>query len=331
MIELVIFTIILALTFDFWNGANDAANSIATVVSTRVLSPRVAVMWAAFWNFTAAFGFGVSIATTIGKGIVNPMIVDEFLILGALVGAISWVVFATYLGLPISASHSLIGGLLGAAIAKGGWMVVISEGIIKVVAFIALAPLLGIVLGFFMMSGALRLTRNATPKTVDSVSRRLQLVSAALYSLGHGTNDAQKTMGIISVLLFATIYQGMEFFVPIWVILSAHSVLALGTLVGGWRVVRTMGSKITKLRPIGGCCAETSGAILLILTALGGIPASTTHTIAGSIMGVGTTRRLSAVRWGVAKKMVGAWIMTIPIASGVAALTYLLIDMTIAI
>lgn len=327
MIEFVIFLVILALIFDFWNGANDAANSIATVVSTRVLSPRLAVVWAAFWNFVAAFGFGVGVATTVGKGIVQPYIVDEFLILGALIGAISWVVIATYSGLPISASHSLIGGLVGASIAKAGFESIILEGIMKVIAFMILAPLIGIVLGFLFMVLTLRFIRNSPLKSIDSVSRKMQLVSAALFSLGHGTNDAQKTMGVIAALLFSTVYKGIDFHIPIWVILSAHAAIALGTLAGGWRVVKTMGMRLTKLKPVGGFSAESSGATTLILTAVGGIPVSTTHTMAGAIIGVGATRRLSAVRWGVARKIVWAWILTIPITASISALSFYVVEL----
>ena len=315
--------VVLALIFDFWNGMNDAANSVATIVSTRVLKPFHAVMWAAFWNFAAAFGFGVAVANTIGKGIVNPEIITEYLILAALIGAISWVMVATRLGIPISVSHALIGGLLGAGFAKGGLAVILLTGKVQLVLlFIFLAPIIGAVAGFLAQAFVLNLVKNMSQYKINNWFRKLQLVSAASYSLGHGTNDAQKTMGIIAVLLFSAGYLGDEFYVPVWVILAAHTAIALGTLAGGWKVINTMGMKITKLHPIHGFTAESSAAITLLGTATFGIPVSTTHVIAGSIMGVGSTKRLSAVRWGLVRKIILTWVVTIPISSVVAYLSY---------
>jgi inorganic phosphate transporter, PiT family len=324
VLTLVVFIILIALVFDFINGFHDAANSIATVVSTRVLTPLQAVVWAAFFNFVAAFGFGVNVARTIGKGVVGPDAVDQWVILAGLVGAIAWDIITWYGGLPTSSSHALIGGFAGAAVAKGGLSSLVAPGLVKIGAFMILAPLIGLTVGFAMMLGTLWLFRRATPGRVDRLFRRLQLLSAAAYSLGHGTNDAQKTMGIIAVLLFSAGYLGAEFHVPFWVIMAAHAAIALGTLSGGWRIVKTMGMRITKLRPVGGFCAEASGALVLIGTALGGIPVSTTQTIAGSIMGVGALQRLSAVRWGVAGRIVWAWILTIP-ASAIASATWWLL------
>ena len=318
----VIAIILIALAFDYINGFHDAANSIATVVSTRVLTPLQAVVWAAFFNFVAAFGFGVQVATTVGKGVVEPAIVDQWVILAGLVGAIAWDLVTWYFGLPTSSSHALIGGFAGAALAKAGFGALVVGGLVKIGVFMVLAPLIGLVVGFAMMLLTLLTFRNQTPGRVDRVFRRGQLLSAAAYSLGHGTNDAQKTMGIIAVLLFTTGHLGKEFYVPFWVILSAHAAMGLGTMAGGWRIVKTMGMRITKLRPVGGFCAETAGAITLIGTAIGGIPVSTTHTITGSIMGVGATQRFSAVRWGVAGRIITAWIVTIPASAAVAALAW---------
>jgi len=289
--------ILVALAFDFINGFHDAANSIATVVSTRVLSPRVAVLWAAFFNFVAAFGLGVHVATTIGKGVVDPAAMTNLVVVSALAGAIVWDLITWYYGLPVSSSHALIGGLVGAALAAAGARVLVWSGIQKIVIFIVLSPVVGMLLGFLFMVAVMWLARNATPMRVDRVFRRLQLVSAALYSLGHGTNDAQKTMGV-------------------------HAAIAAGTLAGGWRIVKTMGMRITKLQPVGGFCAEAAAAISLLGASFSGIPVSTTHTISGAIMGVGATRRLSAVRWGVATRIVWAWILTIPASALVAILTY---------
>jgi PiT family inorganic phosphate transporter len=307
VLSVVVFIVFVALVFDFINGFHDAANSIATVVSTRVLTPLQAVVWAAFFNFVAAFGFGVHVATTVGKGVVDANVVDQWVILAGLVGAITWDLITWYWGLPTSSSHALIGGFAGAGVAKAGFGGLIAAGLVKI--------------GMFTMWTF----RNQTPGRVDRVFRRGQLVSAAAYSLGHGTNDAQKTMGIIAVLLFSTGHLGKEFFVPFWVIMAAHAAIALGTMMGGWRIVKTMGMRITKLRPIGGFSAETAGALTLIGTAIGGIPVSTTHTISGAIMGVGAIQRFSAVRWGVAGRIVWAWIFTIPAAAVVSAVTYFLL------
>jgi len=326
MLTLVIVIILLALLFDFLNGMNDAANSIATIVSTRVLSPRLAVLWAAFFNFVAAFGFGVHVANTIGKGIVDLAVVNEHLILAALVGAIIWTYLCTHYGLPISVSHALIGGLAGAGVAKGGLDALVMGGLTKVTIFIFLSPILGMIMAFFFMVGVTWLVRKSSPNRVDRAFRVGQLISSAAYSLGHGTNDAQKTMGIIALVLFTAGYLGDTFYVPTWVILSAHAAIGLGTYMGGWKVVRTMGMKLTHLRPIGGFCAETASASMLLGTALAGIPVSTTHTIAGAIIGVGSTRRLSAVRWGIAGKIVWAWVLTIPAAAIVSAGTYYIIE-----
>ncbi len=326
MLTLVIVIIGLALLFDFLNGMNDAANSIATIVSTRVLSPRLAVLWAAFFNVIAAFGFGVHVATTIGKGIIDLAIVNEYLILSALVGAILWTHICTRYGLPISVSHALIGGLAGAGIAKAGFAALVVSGIMKVALFIFLSPILGFILAFFSMVGVSWLVRRSPPNKVDRVFRVGQLISSAAYSFGHGTNDAQKTMGVIALVLYTGGYLGDTFYVPTWVILSAHAAIGLGTYMGGWKVVRTMGMKLTHLRPIGGFCAETASSLMLFGTALAGIPVSTTHTIAGAIMGVGSTRRLSAVRWGIAGRIIWAWIFTIPASALVASLMYYLIE-----
>ncbi len=320
----VIAIIVVALVFDFLNGFHDAANSVATVVSTGTLSPNAAVAWAAFFNFIAAFGFGVKVATTLGKGVVDPAAIDRWVVLGGLAGAIVWNLLTWWLGLPVSSSHALIGGLAGAAVMHSGFSVLILPGLLKITLFIILAPLLGMVLGYLAMSLMNFLCRDSIPSAVDRRFRRLQLVSAAFYSLGHGTNDAQKTMGIIAVLLYTSGFM-TQFHVPMWVILICHAAIALGTLAGGWRIVKTMGMRITKLRPIGGFCAETSGALMLIGTALWGIPVSTTHTITGAIMGVGATHRLSAVRWGVATRIVWAWVLTIPISALVSAAAYLVI------
>jgi len=322
---LVAFIILIALTFDYINGFHDAANSIATVVSTRVLTPMQAVVWAAVFNFIAAFGFGVGVAKTVGKGVVEAGVVDHWVILGGLSGAIVWNLVTWYYGIPSSSSHALIGGFSGAAVAKGGFGALIPSGLAKIAVFIVLAPVIGLALGFALMVATLWTFRKFRPARVDGIFRKLQLVSAAFYSLGHGTNDAQKTMGIIAILLFSGGYLGGEFYVPFWVVLAAHAALGFGTLAGGWRIVRTMGMRLTKLRPIGGFCAETAGAVMLIGTAIGGIPVSTTHTITGSIMGVGATQRLSAVRWGVAGRIVWAWILTIPLSGLIAAATWLLL------
>jgi PiT family inorganic phosphate transporter len=325
VLSLVVFIVLVALIFDFINGFHDAANSIATVVSTRVLSPLQAVVWAAFFNFVAAFGFGVHVATTVGKGVVQPNVVDHWVILAGLVGAIVWDLITWYWGIPSSSSHALIGGFAGAAVVKAGFGSLVAAGLIKIGIFMILAPVIGMTVGFLLMLATIWTFRHATPGRVDRIFRRGQLVSAAAYSLGHGTNDAQKTMGIIAVLLFSTGYLGPEFYVPMWVILAAHAAIGLGTLTGGWRIVKTMGMRITKLRPFGGFCAETSGALMLVGTAVLGIPVSTTHTITGSIMGVGAIQRFSAVRWGVAGRIVWAWILTIPASALIAAASWLVL------
>jgi inorganic phosphate transporter, PiT family len=330
VLSIVVFIVFVALVFDFINGFHDAANSIATVVSTRVLTPLQAVVWAAFFNFVAAFGFGVHVANTVGKGVVDARIVDEWVILAGLVGAIAWDLITWWWGLPTSSSHALIGGFAGAAVAKAGVGSLVAAGLVKIGVFMVVAPLIGFAVGFVMMLLTMWGFRRATPGRVDRVFRRGQLLSAAAYSLGHGTNDAQKTMGIVAVLLFSTGHLGPEFYVPFWVVMAAHAALALGTMAGGWRIVKTMGMRITKLRPVGGFCAETAGAVTLIGTALGGIPVSTTQTISGSIMGVGSLQRLSAVRWGVAGRILWAWILTIPASALVAALTWLLLSLAVA-
>ncbi|PYN03990.1 MAG: anion permease [Candidatus Rokuibacteriota bacterium] len=327
MLSLVVVIVIVALLFDFINGFHDAANSIATVVSTRVLTPLQAVVWAAFFNFVAAFGFGVEVAKTVGKGVVQPTVVDQWVILAGLVGAIVWDLITWYWGLPTSSSHALIGGFAGAAVVKAGFGSLIAAGLIKIAVFMILAPLIGLTVGFTLMVITINLFKNQTPGRVDKVFRRGQLLSAAAYSLGHGTNDAQKTMGIIAVLLFSTGHLGGEFYVPFWVILAAHAAMGLGTMAGGWRIVKTMGMRITKLRPVGGFCAEAAGAITLLGTAIGGIPVSTTQTISGSIMGVGAIQHFSAVRWGVAGRIVTTWILTIPASALIAAATWLLLHL----
>jgi len=314
--------ILVALAFDFINGFHDAANSIATVVSTRVLSPHTAVAWAAFFNFAAFMIFGAHVAKTIGKGVVDPAIVTPAVILAGLIGAIVWNLMTWWWGLPSSSSHALVGGYAGAALAKAGPSAVIASGVTKVAWFIVLSPLIGLVIGFLMMWLVMWLNHRSTPARVDRLFRRLQLVSAAAFSLGHGGNDAQKTMGIITALLFSTGYLTGDFKVPLWVVLSAHAAMGLGTMAGGWRIVRTMGMKVTKLQPIGGFSAETAGAITLFTVTALGIPVSTTHTITGAIVGVGAVRRLSAVKWGVAGRIVWAWIVTIPAACLMAGLSY---------
>jgi PiT family inorganic phosphate transporter len=321
MVTLVLSVIGLALVFDFLNGFHDAANSIATVVSTRVLTPRKAVVWAAFFNLVAALVFDVHIAKTIGKGLVDIEDVTVYVIMAGLIGAISWNLITWYFGIPSSSSHALIGGYGGAAVAKAGFGAILLSGWIKTLLFIVLAPVLGMVLGYALQVIVLWVVRKQSYDAVNIVFRKLQLLSAALYSLGHGTNDAQKTMGIITGLLLTAGFL-REFQVPLWVILMSHCAIALGTLFGGWRIVKTMGSKITKLKPSDGFCAETAGGITLLLTAYFGIAVSTTHTIAGAIMGVGATKRLSAVRWGIAGTMLWAWILTIPASAIVAAVSY---------
>jgi PiT family inorganic phosphate transporter len=310
---IIIIGIIIAFLFDFLNGMNDAANSIATIVATKVLTPFQAVLWAAFFNFAAVFVFHVGVANTVGNGIVQPQIVNEYVIISAIIGAVLWVFFCTKFGLPISVSHALIGGLIGPALFFFGTKALVFSGIFKVLLFIVLSPLLGLLLGYFIMILTMRVFRKANPNKVEHLFRYLQLVSSAVFSLGHGSNDAQKTMGIITMLLVSAGY--LETFeVPNWVIISCYTCISLGTLVGGWKVIRTLGDKLTALKPVQGFCAETAGAVTLIGTALGGIPVSTTHTITGSIVGVGVTRRMSAVRWGTTKNIVWAWLFTIPVA-----------------
>ncbi|MGQ9371989.1 inorganic phosphate transporter [Azospirillum sp. ST 5-10] len=317
--------IAVALIFDFINGLHDAANSIATVVSTRVLSPKLAVAWAAFFNFIAFTVFGLHVARTVGTGIVDPLIVDPFVILAALAGAILWNLFTWWLGFPSSSSHALIGGIAGAGIAKAGTAALVTSGFLKTAVAIVLSPFTGFVLALLLVLAATWVFHRTAPFLADRLFRRLQLLSAALYSLGHGGNDAQKTMGIIAVLLFSQGHLGDEFYVPLWVILSAQAAMGLGTLMGGWRIVRTMGSRITELKPFQGFCAESAGAMTLFGATYLGVPVSTTHTITGSIVGVGAARRSSAVRWGLAGNIVWAWIFTIPAAGGIAYAGYLLI------
>ncbi|HBH86168.1 MAG TPA: anion permease, partial [Syntrophaceae bacterium] len=321
----VIIIVFIALVFDFINGFHDAANSIATVVSTRVLKPQYAVMWAAFFNFAAVFFVGVQVAKTVGTGIVNPAIVDNTLIFSALIGAITWNLITWWLGLPSSSSHALIGGLIGAGLVKGGLNVLVWKGIIKTASFIILSPLIGMALGLLLMILTLNASRYATVASADSVFRKFQLLSAATFSLSHGMNDAQKTMGIIAVVLFTNGYLGPTFYVPFWVEFACYLVIAMGTMTGGWRIVKTMGTKITKLQPMGGFCAETAAAISIIGATVAGIPVSTTHTISGAIMGVGATKRLTAVRWGVAGNIIWAWILTIPISAQISAVIYFLL------
>ena len=318
----LVFLVVLALAFDFMNGLHDAANSIATVVSTGVLKPHHAVAFAAFFNFVAIFVFHLKVAATIGKGIVDPMVVDHYIVFGALVGAISWNGITWFFGLPSSSSHALIGGLIGAAVAKVGFSALIASGIGKTVLFIFVSPIMGFVLGGLLLVAVSWIFRRASPSRIDRWFRRLQLVSAAAYSLGHGGNDAQKTIGVIWMLLIAANVAGAKESVPAWVIVACYVAIALGTFFGGWRIVKTMGQRITKLRPVHGFCAETGGAITLFLATGMGIPVSTTHTITGAIVGVGSTRRVSAVRWGVAGNIVWAWVFTIPASAFIAAVSW---------
>jgi inorganic phosphate transporter, PiT family len=319
----VLFALIgVALLFDFLNGLHDAANSIATIVSTRVLRPRYAVAWAAFFNFIAFLFFGLHVAETIGKGIIDPSIIDPAVIFAALIGAIAWNVITWALGIPSSSSHALIGGLVGAGIAKAGTGSVIIYGLAKTASAIVLSPMTGFILALILVLAVSWTFVRHTPFAVDSTFRVLQFVSASLYSLGHGGNDAQKTMGIIAVLLYSQGLLGSEFHVPFWVVITCQAALALGTLFGGWKIVHTMGSRITRLTPMQGFCAETGGAITLFMATYLGIPVSTTHTITGAIIGVGAARRTSAVRWGVARHIVVAWVLTLPAAALIAAATY---------
>ena len=315
---IVVALVIVALLFDFMNGFHDAANSIATVVSTRVLTPYQAVALAAFFNFAALFVFHLSVAATIGRGIVDQGIVDHYVVFGALVGAIAWNLITWWYGIPSSSSHALVGGLAGAAVAKAGTWALVPAGIVKIVAFIFISPFLGMVFGALLMLAVAWLFRRATPSRVDRWFRRMQLVSASAYSLGHGGNDAQKTAGIIWMLLIASGYLGAKDPIPLWVVVACYVTIALGTMFGGWRIVKTMGQRITKLKPVGGFCAETGGAMTLFGATLLGIPVSTTHTITGAIVGVGAAQNASAVRWGVAGTIVWAWVLTIPCSAFIA-------------
>ena len=339
----VLVIVLIALTFDFINGFHDSANSIATVVSTRVLTPGVAVFWAAFFNFIAAFIVGTAVAKTIGKGLIDIAVVDPSVILGGLIGAIVWDLITWWGGLPSSSSHALLGGYAGAAIAKAGFGALIPEGWTLPLLFILISPLLGMAVSLLLTVGLSWALRNAPPGPLDRVFRRLQLISAALYSLSHGANDAQKTMGIIVSLLVATqaqfvgatgllshLYLPTADHVPLWIVLSAHVAIALGTAMGGWRIVKTMGSRITKLRPFGGFCAETGGGIAIMIATHLGVPVSTTHTITGAIVGVGAAQRVSAVRWGVAGRIVWAWVLTIPMSAAIAAVAYLVLRQTVS-
>ena len=320
----VVFLILVALIFDFLNGFHDSANAISTVVSTRALPPKYAVAWAAFFEFAAVFFVGVHVANTIGTGIINPAIVDNDLILSALGGAIIWNIITWYFGLPSSSSHALIGGLIGAGLMEGGTSVLVWSGIVKTSIFIVLSPSIGLFLGLFMMILILNINRYSAPDKTNLLYRRLQLLSSAIYCMGHGSNDAQKTMGVIAMILFSQGMLGSTFYVPTWVIIVCYVVISLGIMSGGWRIVKTMGTKITKLQPMGGFCAESAAAIAIIGASVAGIPVSTTHTITGAIVGVGSTRRLTAVRWGVAGNIVWAWILTIPMAALISATIHMI-------
>lgn len=317
-----LFLIFLALAFDFLNGFHDSANSIATIVSTRVLAPKYAVIWAAFFNFIAFLFFGLHVANTIGKGIIDIAIVDNYIIFGTLVGACGWNIITWYFGLPTSSSHALIGGMIGAAMVKAGSGSLIWKGILKTGTFIIVSPILGLILGLGFGIVVYWLFRKSVPSQVDHIFRKGQLVSAALYSLGHGGNDAQKTMGIIASLLFSAGVLGKKFYIPTWIVIACYTAIALGTMFGGWRIVKTMGQKVAKLKPIDGFCAESGAAITLFISSGFGIPVSTTHTITGAIMGVGSVKRMSAVKWGVAGRIIWAWILTIPCSATISAIAY---------
>ncbi|HSW14871.1 MAG TPA: inorganic phosphate transporter [Solimonas sp.] len=321
-IEIVVVLVLMALLFDFMNGFHDAANSIATVVSTGVLKPHWAVLWAASFNFIAYFVFPLKVAATIGKGTIDPSIIDHYVIFGALTGAIAWNLITWWYGLPSSSSHALVGGLIGAAVAKVGTGSLIKAGLLKIIAFIVIAPMLGFLLGSLLMLLVSWVFFRSTPRRVDRWFRRLQLVSASLYSLGHGGNDAQKTAGIIWMLLIAAGTITAADPIPTWVVFACYVTIAAGTMFGGWRIVKTMGQKITKLKPVGGFCAETGGAITLFLATAMGVPVSTTHTITGAIVGVGSSRKVSAVRWGVAGNIVWAWVLTIPASAFISAVAW---------
>jgi len=322
----VIFLVLVALIFDFLNGFHDSANAISTIVSTQVLPPKYAVLWAAFFDFAAVFFIGVKVANTIGTGIIDPKIVNDLLILAALGGAIAWNIITWYFGLPSSSSHALIGGLIGAGIVKAGFGILVWSGITKTTLFIVLSPAIGMILGLMMMVIVLNLNRHSSVARSTHVFRKLQLLSAAVYSMGHGGNDAQKTMGIIAIILYSHGMLGSTFYIPLWIVVTCYTVIALGIMSGGWRIVKTMGTKITKLQPMGGFCAETAAAISIIGASLAGIPVSTTHTITGAIVGVGATKRLTAVRWGVAGNIIWAWILTIPMSALMSALIYLCLE-----
>jgi PiT family inorganic phosphate transporter len=321
----VLFLILLALLFDFLNGFHDSANSIATIVSTRVLSPRYAVIWAAFFNFIAFLFFGLHVANTIGKGIIDIAIVDNGIIFGTLMGACGWNIITWYFGLPTSSSHALIGGMIGAALVKAGSGALVWKGIIKTATFIVISPVVGLLLGLAFGIAVYWIFRKSVPSQVDHIFRKGQLLSAALYSLGHGGNDAQKTMGIIASLLFSAGLLGTKFHIPFWVVIICHTAIALGTMFGGWRIVKTMGQKVAKLKPIDGFCAESGAAATLFMSSALGVPVSTTHTITGAIMGIGSLKRMSAVKWGVAGTIVWAWILTIPFSALISASAYLLL------
>jgi inorganic phosphate transporter, PiT family len=319
--------VFIALVFDFINGFHDAANSIATIVSTRVLKPQHAVVWAAFFNFLAAFLIGTQVATTIGTGIIKPAFINNFIILAALGSAIVWNLATWWLGLPSSSSHALIGGLMGAGIVRAGFDALVWSGIVKTAAFIVLSPAIGLALGFFLMVLIMNLYVQGSVSKAGMIFRRSQLFSAAIYSLSYGMNDAQKTIGIIAMVLFSSGYLGSEFYIPYWTIILCYIVIAAGTMSGGWRIVKTMGMSITKLDPMGGFCAQSAAAISIIGASLGGIPVSTTHTITGAIVGVGTTKRLTAVRWGIAGKIIWTWVLTLPVSALIAACIYFVLSM----
>jgi PiT family inorganic phosphate transporter len=319
----VVFLVLVALAFDYINGFHDAANSIATIVSTRVLTPKQAILWAAFFNFAAVFFMGVHVAKTVGTGIINPAVFDNTLILAALSAAIIWNLITWWLGLPSSSSHALIGGLIGAGVMKGGISVLVWGGIVKTTLFIVLSPTIGLVLGLTLMIIVLNLSKNSNVARSQKLFKKMQLFSAAVYSLGHGMNDAQKTMGIIAMVLFSSGLIGDTFHIPLWVVVSCYTVISLGTMAGGWRIVKTMGTKITKLQPMGGFCAEGAAAVAIIGASLAGIPVSTTHTITGAIVGVGASKRWTAVRWGVAGTILWAWALTIPMSALMAAIIYI--------
>jgi len=320
----IIVLIALALLFDFLNGFHDSANSIATVVSTRVLSPRIAVIWAAFFNFVAFLFFGLHVANTIGKGIIDISVIDNGIIFGTLVGACGWNIITWLFGLPTSSSHALIGGMIGAALVKAGPGSLIWNGIIKTVIFIFVSPIVGLILGLVIGIVVYWLFRKSSPMKVDHIFRKGQLLSAAFYSMGHGGNDAQKTMGIIASLLFSAGLLGDKFYIPSWIVVACYSAISLGTMFGGWRIVKTMGQKVAKLKPVDGFCAESGAAIMLFISTAFGIPVSTTHTITGAIMGIGSLKRLSAVRWGIAGNIVWAWLLTMPCAALISAFAYIL-------